>query len=202
MAAIGRCAEEARRDLADAAARLRLDQLRQREPGAGILGLGVDAVVADVRDAQVVLLRRVALIDLVEFRAAVVLRAGTLIALGGVIWRGRGDESYARLRERLLQRLERGFEVVGPAIGRRVADRRVVVARALHVGNRRVVVRSKAELSVDIVGHGVFSRAGRSRLQARKFLMTPIRLGVWPTLSINGRAGLPCGKCEIRDRIE
>ena len=140
-------------------AALRLDQLRQRKPGAAVLGRGVDAVVADVRDAQVVLLRGVAVIDLVEFGAAIVLRARALVALGGIIGGGRGDDGDARLRQRLLQRLERRLEVVRPAIGRRVADRRVVVARALHVGDRRVVVRSEAEL-----------RVGRSRTLLLFFL--------------------------------
>ncbi len=56
MAAIGRRAEEPRRNLADPPRGLRLQELRQRKPGAAVGRGRVLAIVADVRDAQVVLL--------------------------------------------------------------------------------------------------------------------------------------------------
>ncbi len=54
VAAVGGQAVEARRKRADAAAPGGAPQLRQREPGAAVLGRRVLAVDADVRDAQVV----------------------------------------------------------------------------------------------------------------------------------------------------
>ena len=162
VAAIGRRAEEARRDLADPPRGLRLQELRQRKPGAAVGRRGVLAVVADMRDAQIVLLRRVAVIDLVEFGAAIIRRARTLIALGRIIGRGRGDDGHARLRQRLFQRLERRVDIMRPAIGRGVADRGVVVAGPLHVGDRGIVVGRKAELVVERAGHGCVSPDARS----------------------------------------
>ena len=153
MAAVGRRAEEARRDLADPPRGGSLQELRQRKPGAAVGRAGMLAIVADMRDAQIVLLGGVAVIDLVELGAAVVGRAGTLITLGGIILRGCRDDGYARLRERLLQRLERRIDIVRPAIGRRVADRGVIIAGPLHVGDRGIVVGRKAELVVEGAGH-------------------------------------------------
>ncbi|MHC2390906.1 hypothetical protein ACVIU7_005795 [Bradyrhizobium liaoningense] len=106
MAAVGRRAEEARGDFADPSRGAGLQELRQRKPGAAVGGTGVLAVVADVRDAKVVLFRCVAVIDLVEFRTAIVRRARSLVSLGRIERRGRGDDGDARLRQRLLQRLD------------------------------------------------------------------------------------------------
>ena len=132
-------------------------QGRQREPRAAVFGGGVGAVVADMRDSQVVRLRRVAGVDLVELRPAVVGRAGPLVALVGPIGCGGGDNGHARAGERLAQRRERRLDVMRPAIGRGVADRRVVLAGALHVGDRRVVVRREAEEGVEVAVHGVIT---------------------------------------------
>ena len=153
MAAIGRRTEEARRDLADPPRGGGLQELRQRKPGAAVGSRGVLAVVADMRDPQIVLLGGVAVIDLVELGAAVVGRSGALIALGGIILRGCGDDGHARLRERLLQRLERRVDIMRPAIGRGVADRGVIIAGPLHIGDRGIVVGRKAELVVEGAGH-------------------------------------------------
>ena len=75
VAAVGGQPVKARRNRADAPARGRAPQLRQREPGAGVLGRGVLAVDPHMRDAQIVVLRRVAGVDLVELRRRVVRRA-------------------------------------------------------------------------------------------------------------------------------
>ncbi len=77
VAAVGRCAEEARRDFADRAFRGEALELRQREPGAAVGRRGVGAVIGDVRNSQIVWLRGVAVIDRIEFCAAVVFRART-----------------------------------------------------------------------------------------------------------------------------
>jgi hypothetical protein len=92
MAAVGRQAVKARRDRADATALGGAVQLGQREPGAGVPGRGVLAVDADVRDAQVVVLGRIAGIDGVELRRRVIGSAGALVALVGLIGSGRGDD--------------------------------------------------------------------------------------------------------------
>ena len=84
VAAIGRRTEEARRDLSDASRGGGFEELRQRKPGATVGSCRVLAVVADMRDPQIVLLGGVAVIDLVELGTAVVGRSGTLIALGGI----------------------------------------------------------------------------------------------------------------------
>jgi hypothetical protein len=107
-----------------------------------------------MRDAQIMRLRGVAVIDLVELGAAIVRRTRALVALGGIIGGGGGDDSDARLRQRLLQRLERRIDMMGPAIGRGVADRGVVVAGPLHVGDRGIVVRRKAKLIIERARHG------------------------------------------------
>ena len=65
----------------------------------------MDAIVGNVGNPQIVIARRVACINGVEFGAAVVRRAQSLIALCGIERSGRGDESDARLRQRLA-----GFE--------------------------------------------------------------------------------------------
>ena len=157
VAAIGRRAEEARRDLADPPRGGRLQKLRQRKPGAAVGRRGVLAVIADMRDAQIMLLRGVAVINLVEFCAAIVGRARTLIALLRIVGRGGGDDRHARLRQRLFQRLERRVDIVRPAIGRGVADRGIVVAGPLHIGDGGIIVGRKAGLVVERAWHGYVS---------------------------------------------
>src|SRR5207302_1198103 len=122
--------------------------------GAAVGGAGVLAVVADMRDAKIVLARRVAVIDLVELRAAIIRCARALVALGRIIRRGRGDDGHARLRKLLLQRLERRLGVVRPTIRRGVADRRVIIAGTLHIGDGGIVFGRKAEFVVAQSGHG------------------------------------------------
>jgi hypothetical protein len=56
-------------------------------------------------------LRRIAVIDRIEFGAAIVFGAGALIALGGIEGRCGRDESDARLPKRLPQALERRFDI-------------------------------------------------------------------------------------------
>jgi hypothetical protein len=102
-----------------------------------------------MRDAQIVRLRGVAVIDLVEFGAAIIGRTGALIALRRIVGGGGGDDGDARLRQRLLQRLERRIDMMRPAIGRGVADRGVVVAGPLHIGDRGIMVGRKAQLIVE-----------------------------------------------------
>ena len=91
-----------------------------------------------MRDPQIVLLGGVAVIDLIEFGAAVIRSARALIALGRVILGSGGHDGHARLRQRLFQRLERRIDIMRPAVGRGVADRGVIVAGPLHIGDRRI----------------------------------------------------------------
>ncbi len=95
MAAVGRRAEKARRDLTDVALAGKADQLRQRKPGAAVFGRGMGAIIGDVGDAQVVRVSGVAVIDRVEFRPAIIERAGSLVALAGIEGGGGGDEGDA-----------------------------------------------------------------------------------------------------------
>ncbi len=162
VAAVGRRAEKSRRDFADASRLLRLDQRRQRKPGAGVGRGGVLAVVADVRDAQVMLRGRVAVIDLVEFCAAIVRGARTLVALGRIVRCGRRHDRDAGILQWLLQRLERRREVVRPAVRRGVADRDIVIARPFHVRHRRIVVRGEPKLLVEIVHHRRLLKPGET----------------------------------------
>src|ERR1700730_4866545 len=108
-----------------------------------------------MRDAQIVLLRRLAVIDLVELGTTVIRSTRALIALRRIVRGGGGDDRHARLRQGLFQRLERCIEIVRPAIRRRVADRGVVVAGPLHVGDRRIVIRRKAKLVIERAWHGL-----------------------------------------------
>src|SRR4051812_45881067 len=84
-----------------------------------------------------VVLRRIERVHAVELGLRVVPPA--LVSLPGMTRSGRRDEGDPALRERLLQRPERDFRVVGPAIGFAVTERGVIVAGALHVGNRIVI---------------------------------------------------------------
>src|SRR5450432_1042669 len=112
------------------------------------------AVVADMRDAQIMRLRGVAVIYSIELGAAIIRRTGTLIALRGIVGSGGRNDGHPRLRQRLFQGLERRIDIMRPAIGRAVADRGVVVASPLHIGDRGVVVRRKAELLIKRVWTG------------------------------------------------
>ena len=103
VAAVGRRAMEPRRHGADAAGGHGAEQRGQREPGAAVGRGGVDAVVADVRDAQIVGLRGVTGVGLVELRATVIGGAGALVAFVGAVGRGGGDDGQACLAQRLAR---------------------------------------------------------------------------------------------------
>src|SRR5205085_11098306 len=135
----------------------RIQKLRQGKPGAAVGCRRVLAIIADMRDAQIMWLRGVAVINLVEFCAAIIGSARTLIALLRIVRRGGGDDRHARLRQRLFQRLERRSDIMRPAIGRRVADRGIVVAGPLHIGDRGIIVGRKAGLVVERAWHGYVS---------------------------------------------
>ena len=107
--------------------------------------------------------RGVAGIDRVELGGGVVERARPLVALVGLVGRRRGDQRQRAVLQRLLQRRERRVDVVRPAIGIVVAQREVIVARAPHVVDRRVVLGRE----IGGVGHGRESAAGGRRSQFR-----------------------------------
>ena len=153
MAAVGRRAEEAGRHLADPSHGLRLDELRQRKPGAAVGRGGVLTVIADVGDAKIMRERRVAVIDFVELGTAVISGAGALIAFRRIVGRSCRDNGHARSRQRFCQRLERRVRIVRPAVWRGVADRGVIIPRPLHIGNRRVIIGGEAEFVVLRDGH-------------------------------------------------
>lgn len=70
--------------------------------------LRMSPVVADMGDAQVVIVACVAgIIHLVELGAAVIRRSGPLIAFAGLIRCRRGDDRDVALLQWLLQRRER-----------------------------------------------------------------------------------------------
>jgi hypothetical protein len=145
MAAVGRRAEETRCYFSDSTLAREPLQLRQRKPGSAVVGRRVYAIIGDMRNPQVVRLRRIAIIDLVEFGAPIVFGAWALIALRRIEWRRRGDDGDARLAERLSQALERRIDIVRPAIGRGVTDRLIIFAGSRHILDRRVVVGREAK---------------------------------------------------------
>ena len=105
----------------------------------GLRGVGVDAVVAEVRDAQVRRGIDRQRVHLVELRRRVVGSARPLIAGLGSHRRRRRHQRETRLGERTAKRRERNVVVVRPAVRIAVAEREVVRARALDVGDRQVV---------------------------------------------------------------
>ena len=110
-------------------------------------------------------LRGVAVINRIEFCAAIIFGAGALIALGGIERCGCGDDGEPGLGERLSQGLERRIDVMRPAIGRGVADRLIILAGARHIGDRRVVVGREAKLILK--GHGHVLRSHMRAIIAR-----------------------------------
>ena len=104
---------------------------------------------------------RVAGKDRVELGRRVVDRARPLVALVGLIGRRGGDQRQRAVLQRLLERRERRIDIVRPAIGIVVAQREVVVARAPHVVDRRVVLGRE----IDGVGHDAKVRPARLRSQ-------------------------------------
>src|ERR1700678_1904206 len=128
MAAVGRCAEEPRSDFSDPSPTYEPLQCRPRTPGAAVVGGGVHAIIGNMRNPQIMRLRGIAVIDRIEFGAAIVFGARALIALGGIEG-GRGcDEGNATLAKRLSQALEWRLDIMRPAIGRGVADRLIIFA--------------------------------------------------------------------------
>ena len=159
MAAVGRCAEEARRDFADPARSSQPLQLRQREPGAAVVGRGVHAIIGDMGNPQVMRLRGIAVIDRIELGAAIVFGAWALVAPGGIERRRCRDDGNAGLGEGLAQGLERRTDIMRPAIWRGVADRLIIFAGPRHVGDRRIVVGRETELAVMRCRHVLRSRS-------------------------------------------
>lgn len=81
MGAIGRRAVKAWRELAHASTLRCAAQGGQRKPAVAVGRRGVVAVIAYVRDAQVVIERGIARIDREELGAGVIGRARSLVAL-------------------------------------------------------------------------------------------------------------------------
>mgnify|MGYP006932279456 CR=1 FL=1 len=104
------------------------------------------AVDGDMRDAQIVILGRVAGIDLIEFRRRVVGSARSLIALMGLIGGGGGDERDAALTQRFGERREGHIRIMRPAIGRAIAERRIIIADPHQIGNGRIERLGEAEV--------------------------------------------------------
>ena len=98
-------------------------------------------------------LRGIAVIDRIEFGAAIVFGARALIALGGIEGGCGCDEGNATLAKRLSQALERHLDIMGPAIGRGIADRLIIFAGPRHIGDRRIVVGREAREVVGRFGH-------------------------------------------------
>jgi hypothetical protein len=144
---------EARRQRTDASALHGAAQRRQRKPRAAVFHRRVLAVDRHVRDAQVVVDRRLARIDGVELRGAVVRRAGPLRALVRLVGRRRGDQRGRALRQRLGQRRERHVIEMRPAVRIAVTEREVPVTRALQVRDRRVLVGRETEVHVRVGIH-------------------------------------------------
>ena len=147
MAAVGRCAEEARRDFADPPLLREPLHLRQREPGSTVVGRGVHAIIGDMGNPHVMRLRGIAVIDRIELGAAIVFGARALVAPGGIERRRGRDDGNAGLGEGLAQGLEWRTDIMRPAIGRGVADRLIIFAGPRHVRDRRIVVGRETELS-------------------------------------------------------
>ncbi len=155
MAAVGGHAVEARRDRFDAPSLRRPPQRGQGEIGADVFAGRVLAVDRDMRDAQVVVQRRVRGIDVEELGGGVVAARG-LIALVRLIGRRRGDDRDAALPQRLSERMERRLRVMRPAIRRAIPQGGIVSARALDIGDRRILLGSETE--VGFFAHPVLLR--------------------------------------------
>ena len=152
--AVGGRAEEAGADCADAPGGGGAQEGGEGEPGVLVGRGGVFAVVADMGDAGVGRFGGGLAVDLIEFGAAVVGRAGPLVAFVGLEGGGGGDDGDAGVGEGFGKRGEGGCEVVGPAVGRGVADGGVVGAGAGHIGDGGVVVGGETHGGVDVIGHG------------------------------------------------
>ena len=157
VAAVGRRAVKARRDLADPPGSGEPPQRRQREPGIAVLGCRMRAVVADMRDAQIVIAIGLAGIDRVELGGAVIRRARSLVALVRLIRRRRRDQPDPALGQRLVQRRERHLGVMRPAIRRAIAERLIIIADPRHIRDRRVVLGRKAEPLLLTIVHRITS---------------------------------------------
>src|SRR6202008_812144 len=97
MSVSGRHAMKARGNRPNAARRRPAAQLSQWKVGGDILGYCVFTVDGDVRDPQVVVLRRVARINGVELGRSIVGGCRTLIALVWLIGSGRGNKGNPAL---------------------------------------------------------------------------------------------------------
>jgi len=107
MTAIGRQTMKTWGDRSNPATGRRLTQFGQREVGCGVLGRRVLAVDGDVRDAQVIALRRVGRVDRVELGCGIVGGSLALIALAWLIGSRGGDDREPTLCKRLIKWVER-----------------------------------------------------------------------------------------------
>src|ERR1700756_2025304 len=96
-----------------------------------------------MRNPQIGIDAAVSGIDFVEFGGGVIGRAGALIAFAGLVGGGGGDQGDAAPAERLFERLERYLGIMRPAIRRRIAERQVIAADPLYIGDRRILFGSK-----------------------------------------------------------
>src|SRR5439155_25586324 len=102
---------------------------------------------------------------------------GALIALARLIGRRRGDEPNAAVGERLLQRRERHLGIMRPAIGRAIAERLVILADALPIGDRRIVLGREAETLIAFGHRFLPSFFDRSRTEPTAASQSPQAAG-------------------------
>src|SRR5207248_8376608 len=135
--------------------------------GVAVLGHRMGAIVADMRDAQIVLRSTVAGIDAVELRRGVVRGSRPLLALPGLIWRRRRHEADAAFAERPFEWRKRHLGIMRPAIRRAIAERLIIVADALQIGDRLIVLRCEAEAVLRPAHDEPLARAKESKASGR-----------------------------------
>jgi hypothetical protein len=144
-ASVCRQAVKARSQRSDAVRRREVSQRGEREVRSGILRGRMLSIDREVRDPEIVGHGRVARIDGIELRHRVVRSTGTLIALVGLIGRGRDDERNSASIKWLGEWAERNIRVMRPFVRRAIAQRLVVLPDAPQVRDRRVIRRRETQ---------------------------------------------------------
>ena len=121
----------------------------------------------DMGDPQIVIDGSIPRIDRIKFCGRVVGCAGTLIALARLIRGGRGDQRNPAAGKRPSQWLERHLVIMRPTIGRAIAERLIIVADSLHIGDRRIMLGGKSRISVSFAHRPFASSVGRSSRRRR-----------------------------------
>ena len=135
LAARGRRSVEARCDTADPARGGGSLQLFQRQPGPRILGAGMGPVIGDVGNTNIHRPVNGQRIDMMEFRRAVISCTRSRVALLSLDRGGGCNQGDGGFRQRFCQPGKRHFGVVCPFIGLIKAERLIIGAGPVHIGD-------------------------------------------------------------------